>query len=63
MTQNVSPLDLRQAPFHLANKPLVVIDKVLDGFSRKYFSVASASCGQLAQLCLNVGVKVDFHIC
>ena len=59
----VSPrIDLHKAFLGLSKNPLIVIDKMFDGFLHHRFGVASSLGGDACELDLHIQLKVHFQV-
>lgn len=61
MPKKFVPISGSQSFFHLANKPLVVIDEAFYCLLRQQLRIASASSGNASEFSVHIGSKIYFH--
>ena len=61
MREHVSTLDLSEALFNFTQKPIVVLDRPLDGLQHECFRSHAAAVGRACELGFEVGRHVQLH--
>lgn len=61
VSQQFAAINPGQPLFHFADKPFVIIDETLYGFSCQDFGIASALNGNTREPGLHIRVKTHFH--
>ena len=61
MREDFSTLELIEALLNFTQKPIVVLDRPLDGLQHEYFRGHTAAVGRASELGLKVGRHVQLH--